>query len=740
MSARSRQRRRRTSRKRNPFLGTLLVLGSILAAGVLGGGLWLISVYNSAPSIASLRPITKGAVSKVYAADGSLIGVIHSDKIRQPIGSAQIPQDLKDATVAIEDKRFYSHGGIDPSAIIRAGWEDLVAGGKPVEGGSTITQQLVRNLYIRDPEDTLKRKIIEARLANEEEDQHSKDEILTRYLNTASYGTNEGATAIGVEAAAETYYSEHARDLTLPEAAMIAGLPQAPSEYNPLLNPRAALARRNEVLQAMEHQGYITASEYQDAIGEDLGLNPGHKYSRVREPYIFDLVKQELQDRYGVNTVQNGGLKVYTTIQPRLQEAAQNAVDSCSVCYSGGGPASALASVDPSNGEIVALASTQRYSLTSQFNLAAHAQRQPGSSFKVYDLTTAIKQGIDPDSTYYDGSSPVTLETPGGSPWTVHNAEPGGGTMALTQATWDSVNVIFAKLGLDVGPANIAKTAYQMGITSPLGIKGSREIPCKLGPNCFIPPADAIGGLSVGVTPLEQANAFATLANGGVHHDATAIDKVVFPGGKVDEPSAGEGKRALTPGQAYEVTKVLEGVITSGTGAGYTSIGCESAAGKTGTSEDLSDAWFVGYTPLYSTAVWTGHPLSRDYTGFGGPTSGPIWRSFMEAAQGSDCADFEVPSSLPDLTSFHGEHTASSSSSCSTSSSSYDSSYSCSSYSSPSYSYGGGGSSSDSSDSNDDAYAPGVDQKPAPSPEPKPTPAPAPPASPPDSGGTGIAP
>jgi penicillin-binding protein 1A len=639
----------------------MLALGlplAVIGIGAIAGGAWLISIYNSAPSLASLRPITKGAVSKVYAADGSLIGVIHSDKIRQPITSAQIPQDLKDATVAIEDRRFYSHGGIDPSAIIRAGWEDLTAGGKPVEGGSTITQQLVRNLYIADPEDTLKRKIIEAHLANDEEDRHSKDWILTQYLNTASYGTNEGATAIGVEAAAETYYSKHAKDLTLPEAAMIAGLPQAPSQYNPMLNPRAALARRNEVLQAMEHQGMISSGEYQDAIGQDLGLDPGHQYSRIRQPYIFDLVKQELQDRYGVNTVQNGGLKVFTTIQPRLQEAAQNAVDSCSVCYSGGGPASALASVDPSNGEIVALASTQRYSENTQFNFAAHAQRQPGSSFKVYDLTTAIKQGIDPDSTYYDGTSPKTLEIPGGSSWTVNNAEEGGGTMALTQATWDSVNVVFAQLGLDVGPANIAKTAYQMGITSPLGVKGSDDTPCKVGPHCFIPPADAIGGLSVGVTPLEQADAYATLANGGVHHDPTAIDRVVFPGGKVNEPSAQEGKRVLTPGEAYEVTKVLEGVITSGTGAGYTSIGCQSEAGKTGTSEDLSDAWFVGYTPLYSTAVWTGHPLSRESTGFGGPTSGPIWRSYMEAAQGGDCPDFEVPTSLPELTSFHGKHTA----------------------------------------------------------------------------------
>ncbi len=697
MTQRSRRRRRRLrdSGRKKLLLGLGVPL-SLLAIGIAGGAAWVINIYESAPSLATLRPITKGAVSKVYAADGSLIGVIHSDKIRQPVSSESMPQDLKDATVAIEDRRFYDHGGIDPSAIIRAGWEDLTAGGKPREGGSTITQQLVRNLYIQNPQDTLKRKIIEAHLANDEEDQHTKDWILTKYLNTAPYGTNEGATAIGVEAAAETYYSKHARDLTLPEAAMIAGLPQAPSQYNPLLNPRAALARRNEVLQAMKQQGDISASEFSDAVGQGLGLDPGNKFNRIRQPYIFDLVKQELEDRYGVNTVQNGGLKVFTTIQPQLQQAAQSAVDSCSVCYPDGGPASALASVDPTNGQIVALASTQRYSLSSQFNFAAHAQRQPGSSFKVYDLTTAIKQGIDPASTYYDGSSPATLETPGGIPWTVNNAEPGGGTMALTQATWDSVNVIFAKLGLDVGPENIAKTAYEMGITSPLGIKGAHDTPCKLGPNCFIPPADAIGGLSVGVTPLEQADAYATLADGGVHHDATAIDRVIFPGGKVDDSGSSDGKRVLTPGQAYEVTKVLEGVITSGTGAGYTSIGCSSEAGKTGTSEGLSDAWFVGYTPLYSTAVWTGHPLSRDYTGFGGPTSGPIWRSYMEAAQGSNCPDFQVPSSLPDLSSYHGEHTSSGSSSSSsstysTSTSTYPTTSSPSTSNTPTTSIGGSG-------------------------------------------------
>src|SRR3954463_12494991 len=303
--ARRRRRRLRDSGRKKLLLALGLPL-AMAAIGVVAGGVWVISVYNSAPSLASLRPITKGAVSKVYAADGSLIGVIHSDKIRQPIASASIPQDFKNATIAIEDRRFYSHGGIDPSAIIRAGWEDLTAGGKPVEGGSTITQQLVRNLYIQDPQDTLKRKIIEAHLANDEEERHSKDWILTQYLNTASYGTNEGATAIGVEAAAQTYYSKPAWDLPFPESAMIAGLPQAPSQYNPLLNPRAALARRNEVLAAMEQQGRITESEYAQAASLGLDLHPGHKYSRINQPYIFDLVKQELVDRYGLNTIENG--------------------------------------------------------------------------------------------------------------------------------------------------------------------------------------------------------------------------------------------------------------------------------------------------------------------------------------------------------------------------------------------------------------------------------------------------
>ena len=627
-------------------------LGVLLAVVVVVGGVagsWAVSTYESAPPLSSLKPVQKGRSSAIYAADGSLIGFIQAENIRQPVPGRTMPQTLRDATVAIEDKNFFNHGALDPAGIARAAWKDLLAGGKPVQGASTITQQLVRNLYIQNPQETLKRKLIEAHLAYEMEDAHTKEWILTAYLNTAPYGTVEGETAVGVEAAAQTYFGKPASELGLTESALIAGLPQAPSEYTPFLDPHAALQRRNEVLRAMHEQDYIDGAEYREALHSGLGLSPGHKYRVIRDPFLFDLVQQELIDKYGINTVRKGGLKAYTTIDPELQERAQEAVDSCGVCYPEGGPAAGLASVNPKTGEIVALASTEGYDSESEFNYAWQAHRQPGSSFKTYVLTTAIKQGIDPASTYYDGTSPMTLETPGGGTWTVNNAEPGGGTMSLEEATWDSVNVIFAQLDLDVGPEEVTKTAHEMGIEAPLESV----------------PAEAIGGLAIGVTPLEQADGYATLASGGIHHDPTAISRVEFPNGKVEETDPDSGERVLTAGQAYDVTKILEGVITQGTGAGYTYMGCGAEAGKTGTSEDLSDAWFVGFTPLYSTAVWVGHPQSREATGFGGPTAGPIWRSFMESAVAGDCPEFPEPTTLPELSGLDSGHTSGSYSSSS---------------------------------------------------------------------------
>ena len=643
--------RRRRRKPHHPIWHKVAIPLGILAALVLiAGGFgvaWAIDTYNSAPPLSSLKPVQKGRTSAIYAADGTRIGFIRSENVRQPLPEKSQPQLLRDATVAIEDKNFYNHGALDYEGIARAAWKDLQAGGKPVQGASTITQQLVRNLYIHNPENTLKRKLIEAHLAVELEEAHGKNWILTQYLNSAPYGTVEGQTAVGAEAASQTYFSKPAKELNLTEAALLAGLPQAPSEYNPLLDPKAALKRRNEVLGVMAEQDYISGEELREARTRGLGLDPGNKYKVIKDPFLFDLVQSELIERYGINTVRKGGLKAYTTIDPDLQEKAEYAVENyCYVCYPEGGPVAGLASVDPDTGAIVALASTEGYADESQFNYAWQARRQPGSSFKTIVLTAAVKEGIDPGSTYYDGTSPKTLEIPGGGTWTVNNSEgEGGGTYDLESATWHSVNVVYAQLDLDVGPENVTQMAQEMGIESPL-----QSV-----------PAEGIGGLGIGVTPLEMATAYATLANGGIHHDPTAVSKVEFPNDKVDNFEKDPGKRVLTEGQAYEVTRILEGVITQGTGAGYTSMGCSSAAGKTGTSEELSDAWFVGYTPLYSTAVWVGHPTTREYTGFGGPTAGPIWANYMSAAVEGDCPEFDSPSSLPELDGLDSDHTSSSS-------------------------------------------------------------------------------
>jgi penicillin-binding protein 1A len=621
-----------------------VVAGLLLIAGGIGAA-WALNIYNSAPPLSSLKPVQKGRSSAIYAADGSLIGFIRSENVRQPLPAKKLPRVLRDATVAIEDRNFYHHGALDYEGIARAAWEDLQAGAA-VQGASTITQQLVRNLYISNPQATIERKIKEARLAREFEEKHNKEWILTEYLNTAPYGTVEGQTAVGAEAASQTYFSKPADDLDLTEAAMLAGLPQAPSEYNPFLDPKAALKRRNEVLAAMAEEGYISSEEAREAGTRGLGIDPGKKYQVIKDPFLFDLVQNELIERYGINTVRNGGLKAYTTIEPDLQQKAEEAVENyCYVCYPEGGPAAGLASVDPETGAIVALAATEGHADENQFNYAWQAHRQPGSSFKTIVLAAAVKEGIDPGSTYYSGSSPMTLEIPGGGTWTVNNSEgEGGGTYDLESATWHSVNVVYAQLDLDVGPEDVTEMAREMGIEAPL-----QSV-----------PAEGIGGLGIGVTPLEMATAYATLASGGIHHDPTAVSRVEFPNDKVDNFEKDSGKRVLTEGQAYEVTRILEGVITQGTGAGYTSMGCSDAAGKTGTSEELSDAWFVGYTPLYSTAVWVGHPTSREYTGFGGPTAGPIWANYMSSAAEGDCPEFESPSSLPELEGLDSDETSAS--------------------------------------------------------------------------------
>lgn len=670
----------------------LTVLVAIAGVVVAGGAVWVLDVRSSAPSLNSLQPVDRGEVSEILAADGSRLGFIQSDVVREPVDMEEIPRSLRRATIAIEDQEFYNHKGVDYGAVVRAAWENATAGFEPRQGGSTISQQLVRNLYIEDPEDTIERKIIEAKLAEDLEDARSKPWILREYLNTASYGTTEGRTAVGVEAASRVYFDRPVSELDLRRSALLAGLPQAPSQYNPFQRPEAAKQRRNEVLQRMHELGFIDQATYQQTLQEGLGLQRGYRYTTIREPYFFDYVEQELIENYGVNTVRQGGLKVHTTIDPQLQESATQAAQDGAARL--GGPAAALVSIDPSNGSIVAMASSANYA-SAQYNLAAQGQRQPGSAFKPFALTEALKQGIDPQSTYYDGSSPTTLTIDEyGAPWTVNNAEGGGGgTMSLANATSASVNVVYAKLALDVGPENVAKTAKSLGITSPL--------------DGF--PAETIGGLRIGVSPLEMANAYATFAAAGVRHDATAIEKVEFPGGKVDVPEEPEGRRVIADGIAYEVTTLLKRVVSGGTGTSA-SIGCPQA-GKTGTTDSQTDAWFVGYTPALATAVWVGYPDARTSMGgsaFGGSFAAPIWKQYMDVAKGDFCSDFEQPENRPSLSAYSGGHSASSSSSGSSSSES----------SSGSYDYESGDGAEGESDSgyDPDLYAPGAGQESLPSP------------------------
>ena len=520
MSARARRRHRRSGRKKNPFLLAMVVLGAILAMGVMSFGVYVLAIAAETPPLSELKPVGQGANSVVYAADGTRLGYIQSDVARTPVEMADIPLELQQATVAIEDSRFYEHGGVDPEGIVRAAVNNLEAG-ETKEGGSTITQQLARNLYITDPQRDIERKIKEAAIAEELEQKYSKQDILNQYLNTASYGTVEGRTAVGVEAAAQIYFGKAVKKLDLAQSALIAGLPQSPSRYNPLINPTGALERRNEVLDSMADEGYISQSTADETKGEEIDLTPGNKYSEIKEPYVFDYVEQQLIDKYGVNTVRNGGLKVYTTIEPRLQSAAQGAVDACSVCSPDGGPAVGAGlgqsgeRRDRRPGLEPALLGRQPVQLRGP--RAAPA----GSSFKVYDLTAAIKEGVNPDTTYYDGTSPANLDV-GGTTWEVNNAEPGGGVDAAHRG---DVGVGQRRLR-QARPRRRSRRHRQHRLRHGDHLaardQGRGHHPVQGRPALLHPPADAIGGLSIGVTPLELADAYATLASGGVHHDPTA--------------------------------------------------------------------------------------------------------------------------------------------------------------------------------------------------------------------------
>ena len=523
------------------------MLAGVLVVGVIAAVAFVVHVAEHTSDPCSERSILTTGSSQVFASNGERLGFIHSEELRTPIGWSQIPQHLKDATVAIEDQRFYKNNGVDLTGIFRSAVKDVL-NGKALQGGSTITMQLMRNLYMGSNTRSFEQKIQEAKMALDYAKCRSKHEILTEYLNSVPYGTVGGQTAIGVQAAARVFFDKPASQLNLEQSALLAGLPQAPSEYNPLLDPRAARQRRNEVLAKMAELHYVTGGQASAAEHAPLETHLGNFYTQRREDFFFEYVREQLVHRYGKKAVEGGGLKVYTTIDLNMQRLARKAI--AEVLNQPEDPASAIVTLNPSNGDIEAMAESESYE-QSQYNLAADGHRQPGSTFKAIDLADALSRGIDPNSTFYDSH---TLE-PGwlqGYPTYLVKTFGGeqNGTINLVSATLKSDNTVYAQLAADLGEETVTQMAYAMGVKTHL--------------SSF--PAEALGGLTLGVTPLEMAVVYATLADGGWRNSPIAITKVVFPDGHVDE-SWGKPHRVkvLSEGITGEETRILHQNVLGGT-------------------------------------------------------------------------------------------------------------------------------------------------------------------------------
>jgi len=565
----------------------------------------------------------------IYANDNhTILATLRGSESRILVDTKEIAPIMQQAIVAIEDKRFYQHRGVDLRGIARAVWADI-SSKKVVQGGSTITQQFVKNSCVTSKR-TISRKLKEAALAWQLEQRWKKDRILTAYLNTIYFGNG----AYGIQRAAQTYFNSTAERLDLAQAALLAGIPADPSRFDPVTNPRTARARRLEVLKTMLSQHEISELDLRRADrvplprAEDVRL-PGIEGPA---PYFVNYVKQQLISKYGTRKVFGGGLNVQTTIDLRLQKLARRAIES--VLTEPDGPSAGLVAIRPETGEILAMYGGDNFR-QSQFNLAVQGERQPGSSFKPFVLATALKQGIAPSTTF--ASRPVSIFI-GDRYWPVHNYENAYlGSADLVTATIESDNSIYAQLTQLVGPANVARTARALGITRHLN------------------PYFAIGLGADPVSPLEMARAFSTFANEGRRVDGTAfgnrpraIALVRNETGKMVDDNKPRYRPVLTRDENALLTSILQGVIRSGTG-NRASLSDRTAAGKTGTTENYGDAWFVGYTPQLATAVWVGYPnglvpMLTEYHGdpvAGGTFPAEIWRAFTQLAlAGTDAESF----------------------------------------------------------------------------------------------------
>jgi penicillin-binding protein 2D len=614
----SRLRRDKDKHNRSKIIVRVLAVGGVLTlilllAAVAVGYAFVMDSLKGLPDANDPNAFKLAQPTKVYSADGKLLADFYLEN-RQIVPIGSISTDLQHAVVAVEDERFYQHSGVDTVGIVRALVTDLTTGSTK-EGASTLTQQYIRNTILSQEryKITVTRKIREMYLAYQFEKTHSKSEVLADYLNTVYFGDG----AYGAEAAALDYFGKHANQLDVAQAAMLAGLPQSPIRLNPYYNMDGALARQRWVLGRMVANGYLTQAQATAAQEETLTLK------KVENPnqgiydcaYFVSYVRRQLLQQYSNTLVFKGGLQVYTTINTKLQRAAEKAVHA--VLPRKKDPDAALVSIDPKTGHIVAMYGGRDYAKNS-FNYATQGRRQPGSSFKTFVLVTALEKGIPPRRPM-NASSPARI--PSHPPWIVNNSEGSGhGYMTISEATKNSVNCVFARLIWEIGPDQVATTAKRMGITSP------------------IPALPSIALGSAPVSPLEMASAYGTLANDGVHVPPVSISKILDSDGTTifeDQPA---GTRVLTPNIAWATTQQLMGVVRGGTGTRAALSGRE-VAGKTGTAQNYQDAWFVGYTPQLVTAVWMGYSKGsipmRNVHGqraFGGTFCAPIWHRFMFSA------------------------------------------------------------------------------------------------------------
>lgn len=619
-------RHRVRTKKKGPFrsIRVMAALVLVIIAGLMFG--YIFAAYQSLPEVGNnMRPAVS---SQVFDSQGKLITTLHSDQNRLPIDINKVPKNLQNAFIAAEDNRFYDHIGVDPIGILRAVVTNLTNRGI-AQGGSTITQQLAKNAFLSQDQ-TLKRKIQEAILALELERKYSKKEILEMYMNQIYFGRG----AYGIQTAAHTYFGKDVGDLTLAECAMIAGLPKSPNYYSSSVNE--ATARKNVVVGQMEKYGYITPSQAEEAKKSSLDIKQKSTSNTTDETaYFIDYVTQEIAQKYGDDALYKDGLKIYTTLDTDKQHAAVQAMRHLPETHTDDQgltqPQGAIISIDPKTGHILAMVGGRGQ---DSFNRASMAVRQPGSAFKPFVYMTAMEHDMTPDTIMEDKK----VEYGG---WSPHNADNTyQGRMPLWKALALSVNTVAVQLADKVGPSNVIANAKKLGITT-LVEDGS--------PNDDNLASAALGGLTKGVTPLEMAAAYGAFANKGVYIKPTAIVKILDRNGNVLEDNSSDMQKTqvMSEKTAYEMTSMLEGVIARGTGTAA-SIG-RPAAGKTGTTDDNHDAWFIGYTPDIVTAVWVGDDTGSQSLGeiYGGTVPAQIWHDYMASAvSGTSADDFDVPAGM----------------------------------------------------------------------------------------------